>query len=178
MWKKPCLLLCLCFRDLDDIGKEQQQLINWLSWRLTGIKVTLTSGKQPICGPKIWWSLFSESHLFLFFFFPTHELRSTCILCSQLPLILCISKFVCLLELKRSHIPPKYALKTTFWLAFKKLINWLFLNNAFFLAFCCVYWLLWLYLIIIFKYYSLHKGETELTAVLSFVCIQQSGEIC
>lgn len=134
---------------------------------------------SPFVGPRFGGvSSVKVIYSFFFFFFPTHELRSTCILCSQLPLTLCISKFVCLLELKRSHIPPKYALKTTFWLAFKKLINWLFLNNAFFLAFCCVYWLLWLYLIIIFKYYSLHKGETELTAVLSFVCIQQSGEIC
>lgn len=77
--------------------------------------------------------------IYSFFFLPTHELRSTFILCSQLPLTLCISKFVSILEVKRSHIPHKYALNTTFWLACKKLISWLFLNNAFFFAFCCIY---------------------------------------
>lgn len=132
---------------------------------------------QPISGPKIQGSPFSESLLWIFFL-PT-RVKEFHVSCTHSCHYANVSqKFVCILENKIGHIPLKYALKATFCLTLTKCINWLFLNNEFSPAFCCVHWLFRLYLIITFKCCSSHEGETVLTIVLSTVCFWQSAEIC
>lgn len=151
---------------------EQEQKSPWL---------TSNSGSefynQPIFGPKIQGSPFSESHLWIFFL-PTQvkEFHVSCThSCHKANMS---QKFMCILEKKIGHIPLKYALNATFCLTIIKFIHWICLDNVLSPAFCCVRWLFWLYLVIIFKCCSSHEVETVLTIVLSMVCFRQSGEIC